>query len=603
MQPTLDSVKLFKGIKNDVDSKQVPTDAFYGLINVNYPDTGILGLESILYPEQIQQIGTKTIDGIFEYRYLDTGGTLQTRYIVVTDGKIYRTDLTTATLLKSGLTAGQVSFCVYNDILYIANGKDYIQKYSGSLDLVAGMGAPFAEGQVAGGNPAGAYYYAVTYVTAGGEEIVGSVSNTVTVVANKILLSLPLGYSGTLTRNIYRTTGGGAALKFLATVPDNVTLTYLDNIADASLGAGIGSTNNELPKPYFMVVANQKLYAGVVDKYPTQIFITGTNIEVIDSASYLDVANYGTDNTPVRGIGVDFNKVIVGTDRNIVMIDPDGDTVIITRSNVGIKNGYSVQPLPAFGDFPGGLMFVSSLNDVRLMSGLQSLPVATSVDNVRTENWAQDIRGDLDRELDSITSLCSLFYKNRYHLVINDIKYVFDIRTRGWTKHDIQTKTYNSQPRTFGILGGFLYNGQPDGWLEKEYQETTYRGEDCIATFTSGHIAVSNYYSFVNRFIMWFIPSAHNSLRITVVTDDNTYNQITQTFAVETTDFRVIGGVYKNQVFSSTFFNVDKYGMDYRTLNINRPCRWVRYVLEVLSGSIGYQGFTFEGQLLPNKEG
>jgi hypothetical protein len=57
------------------------------------------------------------------------------------------------------------------------------------------------------------------------------------------LSSIPIGAAGTTARKIYRTTVGGSTLKLLATIADNTTTTYLDSVADGSLGADVPSTN------------------------------------------------------------------------------------------------------------------------------------------------------------------------------------------------------------------------------------------------------------------------------------------------------------------------------------------------------------------------
>jgi hypothetical protein len=41
-------IKLFKGLKNDEDSKNVPIEYFYDIKNYNYPDTGVLGFNKIV---------------------------------------------------------------------------------------------------------------------------------------------------------------------------------------------------------------------------------------------------------------------------------------------------------------------------------------------------------------------------------------------------------------------------------------------------------------------------------------------------------------------------------------------------------------------------
>lgn len=103
-------------------------------------------------------------------------------------------------------------------------------------------------GSGAGNVDNGAHRYRVTFVTAGGETQGGEVSAAVT-VADKTangkvsLTAIPLGGSLVTTRKIYRTAAGGSTYLLLATIADNTTTTYTDNIADSSLGAEAPGTN------------------------------------------------------------------------------------------------------------------------------------------------------------------------------------------------------------------------------------------------------------------------------------------------------------------------------------------------------------------------
>ena len=598
-EPILHDVHYFKGMKNDENSKQVPFDYFFRIKNWNYGKTGIAGLETILVPDQVNQIGTAAIDGLFEHRYLDTNSKLVTENISVTNGFIYKGALGTEAKIDSNqvqMTVGRVSFLTFNDLLYVASGKNHVKVCDLTNGLVGDMGAPLATVQTAVGFPNGTYYYAITYVTAGGEEVIGTVSNTVVPVNRKVSLALPLGYSSTTTRNIYRTAAGGSQLKKLVAVADNTTLTYLDNIADGDLTTNIPATGNEHPKPYFLTVAGQKIFGAVVDQYPTQVFITGTNLTVFDAASGLDVANYGNDNTPIAGIGVDFNKIVVGTKKNMILIDPSDNSVIFTRANVGIKNGYTAKSIPSYKNFAGGLMFVSTLNDIRVMSGLQSVPVATSVDNVNSVNWGQNIRGDLDRLLKVTTDMYAEFNDYRYSLALNGLKFVFDIRVPGWTSHEIVTDSYTSAPVVFGIFNDQLYNGQADGWIEKEYVNVQYRGEDVEALLESPHIGVSEYYKYIEKLRFWFVPSKTNTMSLSVITDDE------QEFPISVDTFSVKGGVFNSTYYNKNYFAVDTIGMDYRVFNIQKSIRWFKYFLTKKTGSISLQSYGLVGQALSNKE-
>lgn len=92
----------------------------------------------------------------------------------------------------------------------------------------------------------GAHLYAVTFTNSAGETTPSeTVSITVAdkTVNGKVVLAIPFGPSGTTSRKIYRTEAAGTALKLLATVADNTTTTYTDNIADGSLGAAAPTAN------------------------------------------------------------------------------------------------------------------------------------------------------------------------------------------------------------------------------------------------------------------------------------------------------------------------------------------------------------------------
>jgi uncharacterized phiE125 gp8 family phage protein len=115
-----------------------------------------------------------------------------------------------------------------------------------------------ALGSGAGNVDNGAHRYVVTFVTASGETQAGDISAAVTVadktVNGKVSLSaIPVGGSLVTSRKLYRTTAGGSTYLLLATIADNTTTTYTDNIADSSLGAEAPSTNTA-DDPYLTIL-------------------------------------------------------------------------------------------------------------------------------------------------------------------------------------------------------------------------------------------------------------------------------------------------------------------------------------------------------------
>lgn len=129
----------------------------------------------------------------------------------------------------------------------------------GQLSLVPPAPAPGAltvAASLSTGNLNGAYTYKVTFVTGylnadntltiTGETQGGTTSASVTITnVQANLTNIPTGPIGTVARRLYRTAAGGAdgTHKLAGEIDDNVTTSYTDNKADASLGAAVPTTN------------------------------------------------------------------------------------------------------------------------------------------------------------------------------------------------------------------------------------------------------------------------------------------------------------------------------------------------------------------------
>jgi hypothetical protein len=119
----------------------------------------------------------------------------------------------------------------------------------------------------------GAYYYSVTMDA--DAYICGAVSNTVTTTASYTQVSLtniPIGPIGTTNRKIFRTAVGGSELKLVATISDNETTTYTDNIDDAHLGATMGAVTDDMPKGSTLQLHRERLFVTGDPNYPNRIY-------------------------------------------------------------------------------------------------------------------------------------------------------------------------------------------------------------------------------------------------------------------------------------------------------------------------------------------
>jgi uncharacterized phiE125 gp8 family phage protein len=151
------------------------------------------------------------------------------------------------------------------------------------IDTALGEIAPVAPVAALAATPAagnlsnGVYRYLCTFVTADGETDAGAVSNSVTVANNAVngkidLSGIPTGGSAVTARKIYRTAHDGSSFLLAATISNNSTTTYTDNLADASLGASAPSSNTT-QDPYLsalIVVARRQAESITKRRFITQ---------------------------------------------------------------------------------------------------------------------------------------------------------------------------------------------------------------------------------------------------------------------------------------------------------------------------------------------
>jgi hypothetical protein len=89
----------------------------------------------------------------------------------------------------------------------------------------------------------------------------GSINGTAppgtnTTLASRFTLTVSVGTGATTARRLYRTAAGGTQLKLLTTLADNATTSYLDALADASLGANVPTADTSgLQQPLGTVLA------------------------------------------------------------------------------------------------------------------------------------------------------------------------------------------------------------------------------------------------------------------------------------------------------------------------------------------------------------
>jgi hypothetical protein len=112
---------------------------------------GITGCQRIKAPSVEYNVGSARIDGITQFRYIDSVGQFQTENICIQNGSIIKDFLSSPTTIYTGLTAQKkCTFAILNDKLFISNGFDYPLVYDGTY--VKEMGAPTAKDLLVAGS-------------------------------------------------------------------------------------------------------------------------------------------------------------------------------------------------------------------------------------------------------------------------------------------------------------------------------------------------------------------------------------------------------------------------------------------------------------------
>ena len=593
------SLSQTQGMRNDRGRKFIPNTYLFNIRNYNFDN--IIGLSRILAPQiDYNNGGVAGIDGMYQFRYIDGSGVLQSENILVTNGTVLKNaigSLSLTTTIYTGLTAGnKCTFAILNDKLFISNGVDNVLVYNGTV--VYEMGAPIATNNSAAGNLNGDYYYAITYVVDGVELVTGCVSNTVTATNHEIDLTLPIGPTGTTARDVYRVEGGGSQLKFLVKINNNTDTTYTDNTADGSLGANIGTINSPAPKPKFITVKHEKLVGVGNARRPNYLYASQTEIEsLFATIGVADVSGQGNDNTGLTGMAEDYDQLVVFSEKRIYLADVSGDATTIkqTSSNVGCLDGHSVAKVPPNLEFKGGLMFVSNEYDIRVFNGQIAVNLATSFDNLATQNFSSALNSDqLKNSMDGVP-LEGEYYDYKYHLIIGNTIYVYDIRIQGWTTYLIKTQTYSPSYRKMAVLGETFFIGHSDTMIvEKMYISSTYRSEEFESTFETGELLVSDVYKLYKNLQIYYGNSGDVSVTLIITPDNNSNLATNVSFSFSSDGFNPD---YYNSTYYQTSTNVD----DYKIAHINKYSRWIRFKF-VTNSVFNFRGYKLTGEQISNEE-
>ena len=308
-----------------------------------------------------------------------------------------------------------------------------------------------------------------------------------------------------------------------------------------------------------------------------------------------DVSGVGNDNTALTGIVEDYGQIVVFSERHIYLADTSGLVTKVqqTTSNVGCADGFSIVRIPENDILPGGIMFVSNLYDVRVFSGNIATNLATSFDNLRTNNYSIALNKDSFANQLRDNPLHAEFHDYKYHLIAETFMYVYDIRIAGWTKYFINTTTYSPQYWVFGKLSGDLYISQKNaGIVEKMYNDTSYRGEELTAFFETPEIAVDTNDKYFAQLYIYYDKSAANTL--SALATINSTNTISATITYT-------GAFYNADYYDEDYYETTDDEEDYSLIHLNRYGKWMRFKITTQTQA-SIKGWKLVGRAISNKE-
>jgi len=274
--------------------------------------------------------------------------------------------------LATVTTDSDAYFIDFVDRCLIANGKENLMKFNGTVIYIAGTTpVPTAPSGVAGSSGSlslGNYYFKTTYIDADGNESNASVASAVVAVtAGQKVTVTPVIYSGSNYDidyiNIYRTLAGGASYYYDGQVANTAAITFSSTQSDAALvqanslenyheenhnappsapsliakrgGRIYLAVGNKLyyskryyeyfPANFWIPPGNMRNITGIINQCHTLQVATKNSVErLLGTSTQIESADYFQFKDSYSSKGVYASRSLVDCDNYIVFLHKDG---------------------------------------------------------------------------------------------------------------------------------------------------------------------------------------------------------------------------------------------------------------------------------------
>lgn len=336
-------------------------------------------------------------------------------FLVAWNTKIYKLSETTpwagTALYSTGttdlvLTADKdTHFCDFLNDCYFLNGTDGVFKYDRTFARTMGITAPTVKcaGTAAGSSGylgAGDYKYMYTWVDEDGYESNPAPTSdaiTATALATISLTGVAVSTDPKIaSRNIYRTSVGGAIYYYEGAIADNTTTTFSSTIADSSLGTEVKTNHTPPPTTSHLITKRRnKLYIAYNDYlYPSYT----SDVEYFPPLWRLRTGN----SQKITGLLEQLTALPVATEDSIErLVGTDED-------DFEFKNSYSTEGCVAVRSYVNcdNLIVYLGQNGINYFDGTTSGIFSEVVNNYIRDNIV-DAYGYLS---------CAVYWDNKYIL-------------------------------------------------------------------------------------------------------------------------------------------------------------------------------------------
>ena len=505
--PARGRIEFDGGLNNQHDKQLIEDNESPDCANVLF-DRGSVATRLGIAKLNTTAVGSFAGDGLFTRR-ADTGAETM---IAFAGGSMFdlsgASTFTSIPSAQSIFTAGlQVFADTQENYMFICNGSQIPYKYNGVEFTRHGVYAPTTAATAAtnsAGTLTGDYRYKVTAVnSASVESDVNASTDTFTAASEDVLLSAIPTFAvsfGINARRIYRTEAGGSAFKFLVSLGDNTTTTYVDNISDSALGVA-APTDNGVPPNYSAIKYHQGRLFVLDPANPNYLWYSNLDDPyTFASTNFLKLGDNTSD--LARGLGVWQNNIVVFCEKSIFLIYMSS-TSDSTWQPIRSQSQYGSSSPKCILDIDSSVLFPSLQNDVvvgfSLVDGISIAQSTTFLTNNavgsdrQSDRFFPDIQNFVKTGNENIAGIV---FENRAWISVqygtgsteNNRVYVMDFRERRSTKKQrfswVPMTGYNAADWT--VYEGALY------FISSTANGFVYKAQG--ATYDDDGAAINSYY-------------------------------------------------------------------------------------------------------------